>query len=135
MDSEKILQELDFKFTRSSGAGGQHVNKVSTKVVLQFHITNSTALSYEEKEVLNTRLHTRISKAGLLILTADSSRSQHKNKVLVIKRFLELLKDKLIPRKKRKKTKKPRSANLKRLERKKKRASTKTFRKKPKLNQ
>ena len=134
MNQERIIQELNFKFTRSGGAGGQHVNKVSTKVILQFSIVDSNALSDEEKEILNNKLNNRISKAGILTLTSDASRSQHKNKEVVIKRFFILLKESLPPIKRRKKTKKPRSANLKRLERKKKRGNTKAFRKRPNLD-
>jgi len=92
MNQERIIQELNFKFTRSGGAGGQHVNKVSTKVILQFSIVDSNALSDEEKEILNNKLNNRISKAGILTLTSDASRSQHKNKEVVIKRFFILLK-------------------------------------------
>lgn len=134
MNQEKIIQELNFKFTRSGGAGGQHVNKVSTKVVLQFDVEKSTALDADEKVILQEKLQNKISKTGLLTLSADTSRSQHKNKEIVIKRFLELIKVALKPKKKRKKTKKPHSANLKRLEKKKKKAGIKERRQKPRLD-
>jgi len=129
MNTIKIIQELVFQFTRSGGAGGQHVNKVSTKVVLKFDIQKSEALSAEEKAILQLKIPNRISKKTELILTSDASRSQHKNKELVIKRFLELIKEALKRPKKRKKTKRPRSANLKRLEKKKAQAKKKASRK------
>lgn len=130
MNTTPLIKELNFQFTRSGGAGGQHVNKVATKVVLKFNVEESNALSEEEKELLLDKLRNRISKKGEIILTADASRSQHKNKDLVIKRFIALLTTALTPKKKRKPTKRPRSANLKRLEKKKNLAEKKAFRKK-----
>ena len=118
MNIENLIKELNFKFTRSSGAGGQHVNKVSTKVVLRFDVIHSVALSEEEIEILSTRLENKISKEGILSLTSDATRSQLKNKEQVTKRFVEP-------------TKRPKSANLKRLQKKKNRAETKANRRKP----
>jgi len=132
MNPENLIKELDFKFTRSSGAGGQHVNKVSTKVVLRFDVIHSVALSAEEIEVLTTKLENRISKEGILSLTSDATRSQLKNKEEVTKRFIALIHKTLTPSKKRKPTKRPKSANLKRLQKKKNRAETKINRQKPK---
>lgn len=133
MNAEKIINELKFTFTRSSGAGGQHVNKVSTKVVLNFDVENSNNLSEEEKELLFKKLENRISKEGILILSSGATRSQLKNKELVIKRFLDIIQRAITPAKKRKPTKRPRSANLIRLEKKKNLAQKKINRKKPKL--
>ena len=130
MNTTQLIKELKFQFTRSGGVGGQHVNKVSTKVVLKFNVQESKALSAEEKEMLSENLANKISKKGAIILTSDASRSQHKNKDLVIKRFLELLRVALTPKKKRKPTKRPKSANLKRLEKKKNRAEKKASRQK-----
>ena len=130
MNATQLIKELNFQFTRSGGAGGQHVNKVSTKVVLKFNVEESNALSEEEKEIILDKLRNRISKKGEIILTSDASRSQHKNKDLVIKRFIVFLTAALTPKKKRKPTKRPKSANLKRLEKKKNLAEKKVLRKK-----
>ncbi len=130
MNTTPLIKELNFQFTRSGGAGGQHVNKVATKVVLKFNVEESNALSEEEKELILDKLCNRISKKGEIILTSDASRSQHKNKDLVIKRFIAILIAALTPKKKRKPTKRPKSANLKRLEKKKNLAEKKALRKK-----
>ena len=79
MDKERIIQELDFKAVRSSGAGGQHVNKVSSKVELYFNVTASNALSENEKERIYSKIGNRLTKDNMLILYSDESRSQHKN--------------------------------------------------------
>ncbi|MGJ8731694.1 MAG: alternative ribosome rescue aminoacyl-tRNA hydrolase ArfB [Cellulophaga sp.] len=133
MNSAQIIQELQFKAVRSSGAGGQHVNKVSTKIELTYDLQNSTAVTDKEKERLLLKLSNRLTKENVLLLQCDDSRSQHKNKDLAIKRFLELIKSALIVPKKRKKTKPSRSAIEKRLNTKKKSALKKANRKKPSL--
>lgn len=130
MDSENIFKELQFKAIRSSGAGGQHVNKVSSKIELTFDLENSNSLSDEEKELLKTKLSSKLSKENILILFCDDTRSQHKNKEIVIKRFLELLKLNLIIPKKRKKTKPSKASVKKRLENKKKLSEKKNNRRK-----
>ena len=129
MDMNKLLQEVSYSFVRSSGAGGQHVNKVATKVVLSFSIENSTALNVEEKQMLISKLERRISKEGRLQLRSGATRSQLKNKELVTERFVSLVQQALSIPKKRKPTKRPKSANLKRLQRKKNRAQVKLHRK------
>ncbi|MBL4904547.1 MAG: aminoacyl-tRNA hydrolase, partial [Flavobacteriaceae bacterium] len=88
MNHQNLIKELNFKAIRSSGAGGQHVNKVSSKIVLSFDIANSNEFSEEQTALLCKNLATRLTKEQVLILTSDESRSQHKNKELVIKRFL-----------------------------------------------
>lgn len=133
MNTAQIVQELQFKAVRSSGAGGQHVNKVSTKIELTYDLQNSTAVTDKEKERLLLKLSNRLTKENVLLLQCDDSRSQHKNKDLAIKRFLELIKSALIVPKKRKKTKPSRSAIEKRLKTKKKSALKKANRKKPSL--
>ena len=134
MNSAQIIQELQFKAVRSSGAGGQHVNKVSTKIELTYDLQNSTAVTDKEKERLLLKLSNRLTKENVLLLQCDDSRSQHKNKELAIKRFLELIKSALVVPKKRKKTKPSRSAIEKRLNTKKKSALKKANRKKPSLD-
>lgn len=134
MDTEKIIKELNFKATRSSGAGGQHVNKVSSKIEIYFDVANSAEFSEEEKSLLLKNLATRLTKENILILTCDESRSQHKNKELAIKRFLELIKQGLVIPKKRKPTKPSNAAIRKKAENKRKQAFKKALRKKPKLD-
>lgn len=133
MDTEKLLKELKFKAVRSSGAGGQHVNKVSSKVELTFDVENSSEFTEEERELLYKNLQTRLTKEGLLLLNCDDSRSQHKNKELVIKRFLEIITNGLKVPKKRKPTKPSKASIKKRLEKKKKQAYKKALRNKPEL--
>ena len=91
MNEETIIRELQFKATRSSGAGGQHVNKVSSKIELSFNLKNSKVLSEKQKQLLLKNLATRLTKEGVLVLFCDESRSQHKNKQLIIKCFLTLI--------------------------------------------
>lgn len=133
MALEKLIKELTFKAIRSSGAGGQHVNKVSSKIVLFFDVENSERLTVEEKELLFKNLQTKLTKENILILNCDESRSQHKNKEIAIDRFLKTITEGLIVKRPRKETKIPRSVIRKRLESKKKQAFKKVNRKKPDL--
>lgn len=134
MDKEIILQELQFKAIRSSGAGGQNVNKVSSKIELSFDLNSSLGLSAKEKERLLLKLANRLTKEQLLILQCDEARSQHKNKQLVIKRFFDILKKALQVPKKRKPTKPSKSSIEKRLKSKKVVSSKKTNRQKPNVD-
>lgn len=134
MDKETIYKELQFKAVRSSGAGGQHVNKVSSKVELYFDLTNSPSFSEEEKELLFKNLATRLTKEGVLQLSSGESRSQHTNKEKVVKRLFEVLTKALIIPKKRKPTKMSKAQKLKRLDNKQKLATKKSLRKKPDLD-
>ncbi|MCG2459305.1 aminoacyl-tRNA hydrolase [Flavobacteriaceae bacterium F89] len=133
MDKEQLLQELRFKAVRSSGAGGQHVNKVSTKIELACDIFNSQALSDVEKERIYLKLENRLTKENVLLLQCDESRSQHKNKELAKQRLIELLKRALVVPKKRRKTKPTRSAIEKRLRSKLKKAQKKANRGRPNI--
>lgn len=133
-DAALLISELNFKAIRSSGAGGQHVNKVSSKVVLNFDLTNSQIFSEEQRALLFKNLANRLTTEGVLILQSDESRSQHKNKELVIKRFLELIRHSLKRPKKRKPTKVPRAVKLKRLSKKKQQADKKANRRPPDIN-
>ena len=134
MDAQTILHECQFKAVRSSGSGGQHVNKVSSKVELQFNVTQSEGLSEREKIRIQQKLASKLTQEHVLILQAGDTRSQHRNKQLVISRFLTLLKDALKIQKKRKPTKPTRASVTKRLETKQKNAVKKQLRKKPKLD-
>ncbi|MEN9928717.1 MAG: Peptidyl-tRNA hydrolase ArfB [Bacteroidota bacterium] len=133
MDSEKLISELTFKAVRSSGPGGQNVNKVASKVVLIFDLLHSKAVSEDEKTLLRTRLASKLTQDEHLLLTCDEDRSQIKNKELIIKRFLSLITKSLIVPKLRKPTKIPRSVIEKRLKNKANNALIKQNRKKPLL--
>ncbi|MBB4800271.1 ribosome-associated protein [Flavobacterium nitrogenifigens] len=134
MNVEKIISELSFKAVRSSGAGGQNVNKVSSKIVLNFDLNASQALSDEEKLLLKENLLTRLTSENILILNCDEDRSQLKNKEIVIKRFLEIIKKGLYVPKVRKATKVPKSVIKKRIKDKKNVSDLKQSRKKPNLD-
>lgn len=134
MDRDVILSELQFKAIRSSGPGGQHANKVSSKVEVTFDITGSNGLSEREKNRLALKLKSKVSKNGWLLLQCDESRSQHTNKSIVIKRLLALLETSLIIPKKRRPSKPSRSSIEKRLKSKKKDALKKANRSKPRLD-
>jgi ribosome-associated protein len=133
MNTEKIISELSFKAVRSSGAGGQNVNKVSSKVVLTFDLSASQALSDEEKALLLTNIAPRLTTENILILNCDEDRSQLKNKDIVIKRFLEIIKKGLHVPKVRKATKIPKSVIKKRIKDKKNISEIKQSRRKPDL--
>lgn len=130
---EKIIEELSFRAVRSSGAGGQNVNKVSSKVVLTFDLNASQALSDEEKTLLKENIPTRLTSENILILNCDEDRSQIKNKDIVIKRFLEIIKKGLYVPKVRKATKIPKAVIKKRIKDKKNISELKQSRKKPNL--
>ena len=130
-DEEAILKELTFKAIRSSGSGGQHVNKVSSKVELTFNLVESIIFKDYQKERLLNKLQNRLTKEGVLILQCGESRSQHKNKDIIVKRFLALIKDALKVPKKRKATRVPKSVIRKRLKSKRKHSEKKTNRQKP----
>ncbi|MEM8998683.1 MAG: alternative ribosome rescue aminoacyl-tRNA hydrolase ArfB [Bacteroidota bacterium] len=134
MDKEQIIAELKFKATRSGGPGGQHVNKVSSKVVLNFNLSFSKAFSEKERKRLLVTLRHRLTKENTLILQCDEARSQHKNKELALKRLFRLLKKGLEVSKKRIPTKPSKAVVEKRLKSKKNNAVKKAARKKPSLD-
>ena len=131
MEIQKIITELEYKAVRSSGAGGQNVNKVSSKIVLSFDLKKSQALSEEEKILLETNLVARLTSDSVLILNCDEDRSQLKNKEIVTKRFLEIIKKALVVPKIRKATKVPKSVIRKRIKDKKNVSDLKKSRRKP----
>ena len=131
MENEKIISELSFKAVRSSGAGGQNVNKVSSKVVLSFDLKNSQALTDEDKLLVETKLASRLTTDGILLLNCDEDRSQFRNKEIVIKRFLTLIKEALFIPKERKPTRIPKSVIRKRIKDKKSISEVKKNRRKP----
>jgi ribosome-associated protein len=131
MEKDKLITELQFKAVRSSGAGGQNVNKVSSKVVLSFDLKNSKVLSEDEKTLLELNLTSRLTNEQILILNCDEDRSQLKNKEIVTKRFLAIIEQGLHIPKIRKATKIPKSVIRKRIKDKKTLSETKKNRKKP----
>jgi ribosome-associated protein len=134
LDTAALLSEVTFKAVRSSGAGGQHVNKVSSKVVLFFNVAQSQALSDQEKDTLINNLGRKLTGRSILVLNCDETRSQIKNKELVIKRFLALIQEGLKTQKPRKVTKIPKAVKQKRLDDKRRQAQLKSSRKKPDID-
>lgn len=130
-DLDALLNEVSWKAVRSSGPGGQHVNKTSSKVVLTFNITDSSILSDEEKQQLGKKLQSRITTNNELVLECSETRSQHKNKELVFERFKEVITTGLRKPKKRKKTKPTKASKFKRLREKKQQSEKKMDRRKP----
>jgi ribosome-associated protein len=134
LDTTEIIKELNFKAIRSSGAGGQHVNKTSSKIELTFDLENSLSLCEREKELLKAKLSSKLTKENVLILFCEETRSQHRNKDIAIKRFLGVLKTNLIRQKKRRITKPSKGAMTRRVETKKRTSFKKALRKKPKFD-
>lgn len=133
MEIQNLLSELLYKAVRSGGAGGQHVNKVSSKVLLSFDIGNSKGLSVEEKILLEQKIGYRLTTDKQLLLSCDQERSQLKNKAIVTKRFLDIVTAALVVPKIRKATKIPKAAIKKRIKDKKSISERKELRKRPDL--
>ena len=133
MEKQIILKELKYSFARSAGSGGQHVNKVETKVQLSFDVTASIGLSVEEKATILDKLQNRITLKGTLQVESSKSRSQLKNKKTATSRFFEIIIEALTPAKVRKKSKPTASMIDKRLKAKKQLSEKKNKRKKVKL--
>lgn len=130
---ELLKQELIYKAVKSSGPGGQHVNKTASKVIVQYDIPQSAAISQEEKTLLLEKLSSRLTNEGILIMDSSESRSQHKNKELVTERILEVIAGALKRQKPRKKTRPTKASKLKRLHEKKAKSAIKVDRQKPEL--
>lgn len=127
---ELLRDELVFTTSRSSGPGGQNVNKVNTKVTLKFDIPNSPVLSEDEKQTLLQKLAARVTTDGVLMLTSQDKRSQLQNKEAVIIKLKKLL-EKAFERKKARKSTKPSKASVqKRIKAKKEHAEKKKWRQK-----
>lgn len=133
MNNIALISELHYKAIRSSGAGGQNVNKVSSKVVLSFDLKSSQALSEEQKALLEQNISNRLTTDLVLILNCDEDRSQLKNKEIVTKRFLQIIKKGLEVPKERKATRVPKGVIRKRIKDKKNVSQVKQNRRKPKV--
>ena len=123
------LSELRFRTSRSSGPGGQNVNKLETRVELVFDVAGSPSLSEDQKNILLTLLASRIDARGVLHISSQKSRSQWENKQLVIEKLASLLQGALKVRRKRVKTSPTRSSKERRVQSKKKHGRKKTMRK------
>jgi ribosome-associated protein len=107
--------ELEVKASRASGAGGQHVNKTSSRIEITWNIQQSRAITDEQRQILLERLANRIAGDGTVRVVASEFRSQKQNRERAETRLAELIRKALTPRKKRKPTRRPRAANEARL--------------------
>ncbi len=124
-----LESEFTFKTSRSGGSGGQHVNKVSTKVELDFDVVNSKILTDEQKDIITNKLAARITVEGILQVICQTERSQLRNKIAAIAKFHELIDSCFVVIKKRKVTKVSKAVKERRLLAKKRNAEIKKLRK------
>jgi ribosome-associated protein len=117
--------ELVFQASRSSGPGGQNVNKLNTRIVVLFHVPGSTSLSDEQKRQVLSKLATRVDKEGVLRVASQKHRSQEANRRAAVARLQELIWEALKPRPARKKTTAPAAARERSLREKKQRSTRK----------
>lgn len=133
MESQQIIfgtldSELQFSYSRSSGPGGQHVNKVNTRAELRFHVSLSKILTEEQKELLLEKLEKQLNQENEIIIISQATRSQLKNKEDAIEKFYKLINQALFIEKKRKPSKVSKAAKEKRLLAKKQQGEKKTMR-------
>ncbi len=128
---KQLESEIVFSATRSSGPGGQNVNKVNTQVELRFSVTNSKLFSGEEKSLIFLKLKNRINSEGELILTSQSGRTQLDNKEKVFEKFCVLIEKAHAVQKRRLKSMPTAASRIKRLESKRNQALKKQNRKPP----
>lgn len=123
--------ELETRASRASGAGGQHVNKTSSRVEIVWNVRQSRALTDEQKAQIESRIASRLTEDGAIRIVASDTRSQLRNRETARTRLGEVIARALIPKKRRKPTKRPRSANEARLTEKKKHSDKKRERRLP----
>ncbi|GGH05170.1 aminoacyl-tRNA hydrolase [Sphingobacterium alkalisoli] len=126
---DELVAELTYRTSRSSGPGGQNVNKVESRVTAIWHVEGSQLLSEVEKAIVEQRLAHRINALGMLAVDSSESRSQLENKELVVEKLVNLVNNALRPIKKRIPTKISKAKVLERLDRKKRQANKKKDRK------
>jgi len=124
-------RELRFTTSRSSGPGGQNVNKVESRVTLHFDIEASESLSDGQRASIRGKLSTRINSDEVLQISSQTHRTQLANRQAVVERFAELIREALRPVKRRKPTKKSRASQQRRLDKKRKQSRQKALRRKP----
>lgn len=123
-------EEIEFTAVRAQGAGGQHVNKVSSAIHLRFDIRASSLPPFYKERLLALRDH-RVSREGVIIIKAQDSRSQERNRALALDRLRDLIQQAAIPQTPRRQTKPTKGSKRRRLEDKAKRGQLKTLRGKP----
>lgn len=124
-------QELEITASRSSGPGGQHVNKTDTRIQVRWNLIDSVCLNDLQRGRLERNLATRLTESGDLLIACDTNRSQRRNREEALQRLAALVRDALIPPKPRKKTRPSRASREKRLQEKKQRSQIKKGRGKP----
>jgi ribosome-associated protein len=128
LNAAVLGNELVFTTSRSSGPGGQNVNKVNSKVTLQFDVNGSAILTQEEKDIITQKLSSRLTRDGILLLTAQDKRSQLQNKESVLDKFDKVLIKAFERKKKRKATKPSKGAVQERIKKKKQLSEKKKWR-------
>ncbi|ANM31589.1 hypothetical protein ABI59_21535 [Acidobacteria bacterium Mor1] len=117
--------ELEFAASRSSGPGGQHANKVSSRMTLRWDVRNSPSVDDAQRARIEERLATRVTREGVLVMHAQKHRSQSANRELLLERFAEVLGTAFVRRKPRRRTRPSRASKERRLRDKKRRAEVK----------
>jgi len=126
--SEELVKEITFRTSRSSGSGGQHVNKVETRVEALLNINNSASLNDAQRIRIKQRLKSRVNSEGVLAISCAETRSQKRNRKIASQRMVSLISIALTKKKIRKKTGISESAKRKRLKKKKEHSEKKTRR-------
>ncbi len=120
--------ELEFSFIRSSGPGGQNVNKVATAVQLRFDVTRSASLPADVRARVMAKARNRITREGVLVIEARRHRTQERNRADAIERLVELIRSASLPPRPRRKTRPTRASQERRVEVKRQRSTTKRLR-------